>query len=212
MGHYLDMRRGPSIGKWGLIIVLIITGFIGYRLYQLYDTSVLVPEKKAQKSKVYVPKKWKKMVAPNSVCPNRGPSPAEQEELMRCLINYARAKSGIKTRLVASSSLYGAAKSKAARIIACQDFSHTPCGDKFAKGFKESGYGSPLGGWSVGENLAWGEKSKGNARTILIGWMESPEHRDNLFAKQWKEQAVYFKKTNLDRYYVSLWVSQFGRR
>ena len=53
----------------------------------------------------------------------------------------------------------------------------------------------PRGGrfWSVGENMAWAAREL-SARSTLKLWLESPEHRENLFAPAWREiglGAVY---------------------
>jgi uncharacterized protein YkwD len=47
--------------------------------------------------------------------------------------------------------------------------------------------------WSVGENMAWAAREL-SARSTLKLWLESPEHRENLFAPAWREiglGAVY---------------------
>jgi uncharacterized protein YkwD len=46
----------------------------------------------------------------------------------------------------------------------------------------------PHGGrlWSVGENMAWAAPGL-SARHALELWLQSPEHRENLFAPAWRE-------------------------
>jgi uncharacterized protein YkwD len=50
----------------------------------------------------------------------------------------------------------------------------------------------PLAGfstWSVGENLAWASPDLSTSR-VLHMWLQSPTHRENLFAARWREIGI----------------------
>ena len=55
---------------------------------------------------------------------------AVQQRAMRCLVNWARARAGLR-RLEWSRALAEAATTKAKTIASCDDFSHHPCGVRF---------------------------------------------------------------------------------
>jgi uncharacterized protein YkwD len=43
--------------------------------------------------------------------------------------------------------------------------------------------------WSVGENLLWSSPDIGAAEAVST-WLASPEHRENLFAREWREVGL----------------------
>ncbi len=46
-------------------------------------------------------------------------------------------------------------------------------------------------GWRlIGENLAWGEGSRGTPRAIVAAWMASPGHRKNILNGRFTETGV----------------------
>ncbi len=154
--------------------------------------------------------------AGDRACPGAtdgGAAPAVQEQSMRCLINWARARRGAR-RLSPSSQLAKAARIKTGWISACNQFSHTPCAHPFASAFAQSGYAAGRS-WSAGENIAFLAPSAHAApRTVLLMWLNSPGHRRNLFDGRWREQGVDLRQ---DRSWmgfsdVALWSSEFGAR
>lgn len=158
--------------------------------------------------------KWTVYLAPESVCPGAGDSRrpmAEQQRTMACLINYARRQKGLAP-VKGSDELAKAARLKAALIVRCGEFSHTPCRTAFADVFREAGYGDGATFASVGENLAYGEDEEGSPRATLSNWLHSPEHRQNLFTPKWRVQglAMLAPESFLDHEGISLWVSAFG--
>ena len=94
------------------------------------------------------------LVAPLSECKaqkNIKAPERQQEDAMRCLLNYARSHSGSGS-LGASRSLERAAGQKSGDVMHC-GFSHTACGrpaDLYARRY---GYAS-ASSWAWGENLA----------------------------------------------------------
>jgi len=150
-------------------------------------------------------------LAPRTVCRGQAATkapPAVQIRALRCLINWARRHGG-QPALRRSQELDRSAGLRAADITRCQDFSHTPCGEPFIAVFQLVGY--PLA--SVGENLAWGQGRLGSARMAMAGWLASLEHRQNLFASNWRDLGVARVRANLfGRPNVTIWVAQFGTR
>jgi uncharacterized protein YkwD len=43
--------------------------------------------------------------------------------------------------------------------------------------------------WSVGENLLWSSPDIGAVEAVRT-WLESPAHRENLFAREWREVGL----------------------
>ena len=106
------------------------------------------------------------------------------------------------------------AKIKADDIVRCKEFSHTACGATTLSAFERAGYVSPYQSSRYGENLAWGGDVAGSPRGALLGWLESDEHRSNLFRAEWTEQGIALVHAADFRGVAksSVWVSHFGRR
>jgi uncharacterized protein YkwD len=155
-------------------------------------------------------------VAPESVCPGgealAAPA-AAQEETMLCLLNYARRVRGLG-ELSTVAPLMNSARIKADDIARCRDFSHTACGATVVSAFERGAYVSPYQSSRYGENLAWGAAEAGSPRGALLGWLESNDHRDNLFRADWTEQGIAMLYVGDFRGIADsrVWVSHFGRR
>lgn len=152
-----------------------------------------------------------RLLAPRGTCPGdsrAGASAAVQRRAMRCLHAYARRQAGRRV-LAGATPLDRAASTKAGRIIACGDFSHTPCDTSFVGVYRSTGYGS--GSWAVGENIGWGSGKYGSARVIFSRWLNSAGHRTNIL-KSWRDLGLARRHT--DRLFgcrnVSVWVAGFG--
>jgi uncharacterized protein YkwD len=101
-------------------------------------------------------------------------------------INDLRRSRGLKP-LRASLPLAAAARQHSVQMAKHGYFDHaSPNGSPFWKRV-EAKYRSNRGRfWSVGENMAWAAPGLSTQRALQL-WMESPEHRDNLFAPAWRE-------------------------
>jgi len=124
--------------------------------------------------------------------------------------NAARAQHGLRP-LRASSALMRSAQMKAAEILRCNSFSHTPCGTAFVHTFQLSGYFR--GRVRVGENLYWATGSLGSAAAAINAWLHSPPHRANLLGR-WRDGGVgILHADSLFGYHdVWLFVLEFGLR
>ncbi len=159
---------------------------------------------------------YARYVAPDSVCPgarDADASVARQQGTMVCLLNYARREHGLAP-LAAQPTLMVSAKIKADDIVRCREFSHTACDATTLSAFERAGYVNPYVSSRYGENLAWGAADAGSQHGALLGWLESDEHRENLFRAEWTEQGIAlayaadFRGVGDSR----VWVSHFGHR
>ena len=155
-------------------------------------------------------------VAPEAVCPGGSSldAPAgDQQTTMLCLLNFARKVHGLGP-LATQPALMESARIKAADIARCRDFSHTACGATVLSAFERASYVSPYQDSRYGENLAWGATDAGTPRGALLGWLESQEHRQNLFREDWTEQGISFVYVGDFRGVADsrIWVSHFGHR
>ena len=152
-----------------------------------------------------------RMVAPRSQCDGqqniKAPEP-QQEDAMRCLIDYARSQVGLR-HVGTDRSLERAAGRKAGDVIRC-GLSHTACGrpaDAYARKF---GYMS-ASSWSWGENLAWGRGKLGTARNILKAWLNSPPHRATMLTGSFNDLGLGLKRGSFGGHAnASIWALQLG--
>ena len=147
-----------------------------------------------------------------SACPNAATaaaSPSAELQAMMCGATVVR-QSYRRAPLRPSAQLNHSALLKADAIRRC-GFSHTPCGEAFARTFQQVGY--LRGRRAFGENLAWGQSSLGSPVNMLGAWLRSPRHRANLLSGRWSQMGVAYERGNmLGHGGVSLWVMQFGSR
>jgi uncharacterized protein YkwD len=153
----------------------------------------------------------KQLLAPTSVC--RGQlsattTPDVQERIMRCMINYARQRNGA-IRLKPSGRLDHSSLLKSIDILRCQVFEHTACGRDFTYWIGQLGY--LLGCWHVGENLAWGNGKHGTVRAIMLAWLNSPDHRENLLDPQYRQIGLGLRIGDFGVYHgAHVWTTHFG--
>ncbi|HEY5161222.1 MAG TPA: CAP domain-containing protein [Gaiellaceae bacterium] len=152
---------------------------------------------------------WKNYLASERTCPGgeRTDLPlAEQANIMTCLINYARQQRGLST-LSPASLLNETALKKAGKIVRCNEFAHAACGEDPAADVRAFNY---YGSW--GENLYLGEGRLGAPRVALDGWLNSPEHRENLFRSNWRFEGIaVITAAHIGEYSdATVWVNQFG--
>jgi len=159
---------------------------------------------------------WVAYVAPASVC-RGGDDPAAaasaQRRTMSCLVNHARTERGLAA-VVPAAALRSSASQKARQILDCGRFDHDPCRVGADLVFHRSGYGRGLARVAYSENIALMNSEAASPRVVLNAWLNSPEHRENLFRPDWSEQGVALlpDATVGGRESVTVWVSHFGRR
>jgi uncharacterized protein YkwD len=190
--------------------ILLVGAYYGTKL-----TLKAEPTGATQKSFDRDSGRFARYVAPASYCPGAddvGASGPEQEQVQLCLLNYARGVEGLGP-LSVSPQLMRSAQLKAADIVRCGEFDHDACGLEVRQRFADSGYFDVAADTAYGENLAWGDAYAGSPRGALLGWLESREHRENLFRPDWTEQGIAFAYAPSFRGVENsrIWVSHFGR-
>jgi uncharacterized protein YkwD len=154
---------------------------------------------------------WLPYLADERTCPGGEDdtrSAHAEVETMVCLVNYARSRDGLSA-LPVSATLSESARLKGDEILRCDLFAHSPCGDDPSAGVRGLGYRG-----SFGENLYIADGPEGALRVALDHWLNSPDHRVNLFRPTWRVQSLYVVKLGRFRQYrgATLWVSHFGDR
>lgn len=159
---------------------------------------------------------YARYLAPASVCPGQDATTAPltvELKTMRCLLNYVRVKRGLH-KLADSPLLDRSSTIKSQAIVKCNQFSHTPCGHAFTQTFSQVGYMRNASWWSVGENIAWATGDLASPKATMDAWLNSPEHRANLFTSSWRQTGLaVVRKPSLFGYSaVTLWTNEFGVR
>ena len=107
-----------------------------------------------------------------------------------CLLNVQRRKRGMR-KLRENARLRVAAKRHSADMSERGYFDHvSPGGSDVLDRVRASGYLSSAGGWTVGENIAWGTSSLSTPRSIVAEWMDSPGHRANILNRRFRDIGI----------------------
>jgi uncharacterized protein YkwD len=107
-----------------------------------------------------------------------------------CLINIQRGQNGLGA-LTANSVLQAAALEHSRDMVANSFFSHdSSSGEDFEDRILRFNYAPPNTRWVAGENIAWGTLSLSTADSIVMSWMNSPEHRANILSGSYRELGV----------------------
>jgi uncharacterized protein YkwD len=154
---------------------------------------------------------WKSYLADEQTCPGGERTDLRidrQEQVMVCLIDWARQRHGL-TALPQAALLASTALQKAGEIVRCHNFAHAACGDDPAADVRAADYPG-----AFGEDLYIAGGPAGAPRVALDGWLNSPGHRENLFRPEWRIQGIALLKLDEFAPYhdMSLWVSHFGSK
>jgi uncharacterized protein YkwD len=151
------------------------------------------------------------LIAPAAACPHQASTsapPTAQEQSMRCMTDFARARAGLG-KLDDSQQLDLSAEEKGADVLRCDSFSHTACGREFTYWIGQAGYLSESC-WHAGENLAWGTGTYGTVRSIFQAWMRSPGHRHNILG-DYEDLGLSLRVGEVeDRADAAVWTAHFG--
>jgi uncharacterized protein YkwD len=155
---------------------------------------------------------YDRLLATSAQCANQENtrlSAADQERVMRCLHNKARAKAG-RYSLRARSMLASSSDGKTADMMRCNEFSHNACGRPMVFHFQRVGYTSCRAyGW--GENIVW--STGGTARAAMSAWLHSDPHRANILSTHYRDLGIGLRRgTFLGRRGASVWTAHFGYR
>ena len=131
-------------------------------------------------------------VAGGAACNDGGITPSEDNlaqvnAAILCLVNGERADASLPP-LTQNPQLDTAASGMAARMVNEHFFAHeTPDGKTVVDRVEPTGYIPNSGDWVVGENLAWGSGALSTPQAIVNGWMNSPGHKANILAPDYKD-------------------------
>jgi uncharacterized protein YkwD len=107
-----------------------------------------------------------------------------------CLINKLRRKRHLRA-LKDNPQLHLAAERHAQDMVANAYFSHvSKNGQDVPDRVRGAGYLRGYPGWRIGENLAWGAGLKSTARRIVLAWLGSPGHKQNLMSPKFREAGL----------------------
>ncbi len=115
------------------------------------------------------------------VMPNAANMPSVKSATL-CLLNAERTSRG-RSALTSNGQLGKAAQGYSATMVRQRFFDHvSPSGSTLKH--RVRGGTSYLRGrirsWSLGENIGWGQGSRGTPAAIVRAWMNSPGHRANI--------------------------------
>ena len=131
-------------------------------------------------------------IADDGICPDSTLAPDANDlpqisAAVLCLINAERTGAGLPV-LALNPQLSRASQPMADRMLAEQFFSHdTPDGGTVLDRIRRTGYLPNSDNWVVGENLAWGNGVLATPQAIVDGWMNSPGHRANILAGDYRD-------------------------
>jgi uncharacterized protein YkwD len=133
--------------------------------------------------------------AQDAACPGADVVPAagnltQVASATLCLLNDERDAAGLHPLTVAQGLTQPSA-SYSARMVSENFFAHVaPDGATLTDRLEAGGYIEPDGDWTVGENIAWGQGDISTARSIMIAWMNSPGHRENILTPEFSEVGI----------------------
>ena len=121
------------------------------------------------------------------------PSPqnlAHVSDVIFCLMNAMRANAGLPP-LTQESRLAGASIGHSQDMVDNKYFAHDALdGTDLVARLRAAAYIPRAGQWVVGENLAWGAGSLATPQALVNAWMNSPPHRENLLASDFREVGM----------------------
>jgi uncharacterized protein YkwD len=112
------------------------------------------------------------------------------ESSVLCLLNQERTSRAL-VALQPEARLAQAATGHSTSMRWNSFFSHdSPDGSPFSDRIAAAGYVVGAGSWFVGENIAWGTYALGTPRALMVAWMNSQHHRDNILEPRFREIGV----------------------
>jgi len=117
-------------------------------------------------------------------------SPPCAATTVRCLVNAQRAAHGLAP-LRPSRELREAAQAHGADMVSHRFFAHvSPFAGAVTDRVRRAGYLARSHGWSLGEDIAWGEGSLSTPESIVTAWMNSPGHRAVILDRDFHDAGV----------------------
>ncbi|HEY7934088.1 MAG TPA: CAP domain-containing protein [Solirubrobacteraceae bacterium] len=114
-------------------------------------------------------------------------------EAIFCLVNQERARDN-EPPLTPNAALQNAAQAHSEDMIAHNYFGHvSPGGLEPAERALNADYiPSPLDGYTIGENIAWGlaVANHDTPQTIVAAWISSPDHLENILEARYQDTGI----------------------
>jgi uncharacterized protein YkwD len=130
-------------------------------------------------------------------------TPKHARAAVTCLVNRKRKQNG-RGELRRDGRLVRAASRHSTRMRKQGCFSHQCPGEASPLGrLKSVGY--VVGGlsrWAYGENIAWGQSSRGTPKRIVRSWMRSSSHRANILSGTFRELGAGYSRQGSRGYYT----------
>ena len=124
---------------------------------------------------------------------DRGPrkiSRSQARQAVVCVINYKRRAHGVRP-LKATKPLQRAGGRHAKTMLATKCFAHQCSGEPpLTTRVHKTSYLPCSCSWGLGENIAWGKKSRGSPENIVDAWMKSPPHRSTLLNGSFRHVGI----------------------
>jgi uncharacterized protein YkwD len=183
-----------SSGGGGLVVAEGTQGLVGSagratsKSQQFRDKTGKIPRTANHK-----PRKSNGGVGAGADCPDIDITPSDSNldqvnAAILCLVNGERTDNGNLPQLTPNAQLTSAASGMCQRMVTEQFFAHdTPDGKSIVDRIEPTGYIPNGGDWVVGENLAWGSGALSTPQAIVNGWMNSPGHKANILAPDYKD-------------------------
>src|SRR4051794_17110962 len=115
---------------------------------------------------------------------------AEVDRAALCLINKIRRGKHLRA-LKDNPQLRLAAERHARDMVANTYFSHvSKSGRDVSYRVTQAGYVRGYPSWRIGENIAWASGVKSTARRIVLAWLASPPHKQNLLNRTYREAGL----------------------
>lgn len=130
------------------------------------------------------------LACPDADLPAAPGSGARYDAAARCLINVARAASGLRA-VRSNSRLAAAAGACANDMVARGYFDHvSPDGSTPRMRVRATGYRGRTGGFRSAETIGWGSGEMSTPEAIVSEWLRSPEHRAILLSPLYREVGI----------------------
>ncbi|HYZ27666.1 MAG TPA: CAP domain-containing protein, partial [Thermoleophilaceae bacterium] len=115
---------------------------------------------------------------------------ARVSDVIFCLMNAMRANAGLPP-LQEQDELAQASVEHSQDMVDHEYFAHdSQDGRDLVARLKAVAYIPTSGQWVVGENLAWGSGTLATPSALVNAWMNSPGHRENLLAGDYREVGM----------------------
>jgi uncharacterized protein YkwD len=115
---------------------------------------------------------------------------AQIESTTLCLLNAERRKRGLSP-LRSNARLRLAALRHSRDMVSRHYFAHESLGGgDFETRIRRTGYIPRYGAWAIGENIGWGTGSLSTPGEMVNAWMNSPPHRRNILASDFREIGI----------------------